>query len=765
MFIFFLFRCKNPALIRSIISLGFLCVLLPVYSQTSQPARPFLNMGMEIIDPVTALPKGWMKGDFNNLYTLRVDSTVSHSGRYSLLIHKTGKGPDAYISNKFSIPFIFKGDSITISGFLKTAELSGEASIWIEAIGKNNSSLGFYTAGSTLNGNSEWQKFTITIPFDAYDTESIDMGSSLEGSGKVWLDDLALTVDGKEIQSAPLYVGRKGYYKAEDDTAFIHGSRIEIKSITDAQLKNLINLGKVWGFLKYHHPEIAKGNYNWDAELFRVMPAVIAAPSTQKANEAIEQWLDKIPIPLNCKNCSELKKDSSIIRMPGYGDIFKKGNLSQSLIKKLTYILNNRNYKTHYYISFWSMVHNPEFRHEAPYAEMTYPDAGYRLLALFRYWNIIQYFYPNRHLTDENWNTILPGFIPIFIHARDTFQYEIACTKLIVRLKDTHASMGMQVKKIALLWGKLLPPVQVTFINKQLVITGYYTNDTVIRNNFFIGDIITMLDGRPVNERVKELLETTTGSNIERQLATIRLVVLRSDKTVRELEITRDDKKLQKSLPMYAGRSLNFAIDRPAIPDSSYQILKGNIGYVYPGKYKNAQLPGIKKAFADVKGMIIDLRCYPSEFMPFTFGSYIKQDSSVFVTFRETNLLHPGLFIPGKPLKNGGQAGADVFTKKIVVIVNETTLSQAEYTAIAFQSSPNVIVIGSKTAGADGNISPIILPGNITTNISGIGIYYPDGTETQRVGVRIDIPVKPTIKGIKEGRDELLEKAIAIINN
>lgn len=48
--------------------------------------------------------------------------------------------------------------------------------------------------------------------------------------------------------------------------------------------------------------------------------------------------------------------------------------------------------------------------------------------------------------------------------------------------------------------------------------------------------------------------------------------------------------------------------------------------------------------------------------------------------------------------------------------------------------------------------------------ISGIGVYYPDGTETQRIGIVPDITVKPTIKGIKEGKDELLEKAIEIIN-
>jgi C-terminal processing protease CtpA/Prc len=49
------------------------------------------------------------------------------------------------------------------------------------------------------------------------------------------------------------------------------------------------------------------------------------------------------------------------------------------------------------------------------------------------------------------------------------------------------------------------------------------------------------------------------------------------------------------------------------------------------------------------------------------------------------------------------------------------------------------------------------------TMISGIGVYYPDGTETQRVGIVPDVECKPTIQGIREGRDEVLEKAIEII--
>ena len=48
--------------------------------------------------------------------------------------------------------------------------------------------------------------------------------------------------------------------------------------------------------------------------------------------------------------------------------------------------------------------------------------------------------------------------------------------------------------------------------------------------------------------------------------------------------------------------------------------------------------------------------------------------------------------------------------------------------------------------------------------ISGTGVYYPDGSETQRVGVKLVMEVKPTIRGIIEGRDELLEKAIEMIH-
>ena len=82
---------------------------------------------------------------------------------------------------------------------------------------------------------------------------------------------------------------------------------------------------------------------------------------------------------------------------------------------------------------------------------------------------------------------------------------------------------------------------------------------------------------------------------------------------------------------------------------------------------------------------------------------------------------------------------------------------------MAFRAGAHTTIVGSTTAGADGNVSSIYLPGGLLTRISGNGVYYPDGTQTQRVGIIPDVEVKPTIEGLKQGRDELLEKAIKLI--
>ena len=229
-----------------------------------------------------------------------------------------------------------------------------------------------------------------------------------------------------------------------------------------------------------------------------------------------------------------------------------------------------------------------------------------------------------------------------------------------------------------------------------------------------------------------------------------------------EIEYISNDAKTQnKSLKLYPKDSLNIYRWYRKSEGKSYKKLDNNIGYVTLQTIEEEDISRIKSEFIDTKGIIIDIRNYPSTFVPFSLGSFFVSSSTPFVKFTNGNVDNPGEFTFTNSIEIPSQG--KTYKGKLVVLVNELSQSQAEYTSMAFRAGDNTTIIGSTTAGADGNVSTIMLPGSLKTLISGIGINYPNGEETQRVGIVPDIEVKPTIKGIREGKDELLEKAIEII--
>jgi hypothetical protein len=309
-------------------------------------------------------------------------------------------------------------------------------------------------------------------------------------------------------------------------------------------------------------------------------------------------------------------------------------------------------------------------------------------------------------------------------------------------------------------------PFQAKFVEGSLVVTGYYADVHNVKEKFKIGDVIIHINGASVKNLVTKYLSLTPASNYGAKLRDLPgNYLLRSNNPQFNLEVLRSGKYLQQSISGIKKSSANF-FKYDWNRDSNapgYYLLAPQIGYIFAGRYKNNELDEIRQKFASTKGIVVDMRCYPSDELYNTFGNYIKSFSSPFIKFSECVANYPGVFVYTQPATNGGRSNNN-YKGKVVVIVNEFTQSNAEFVTMAFQSDSSVTVIGSTTSGADGNISNIVLPGDITTCISGSGVYYPDGTNAQRKGVKINYVIKPTIRGIKEGRDEVLEKAAEIIN-
>ncbi len=700
------------------------------------------------------LPTAW-KGTGWSL-----DSTNQSEGRYAVMLSSKGGGEEAFCSVLTAVTGTFKGSNVELRGKLKTEGVTGGyAGLWLRVdAGSTMLALeNMYKTG--LTGTTGWKDYTIKVPYNDERATSIVFGGLLTGAGKVWIDDLKLYIDGEPIEEATQK--QLALLPAEKDTAYARRSGVDTVMLNARQIQNLKLLGEVWGLLKYHHPAVAKGNFNMDAQLFRVLPQVLKTNNQSDFNTVLEKWVDGFGTPDAFGSYKPIDAKTAA-QMPDYGSVFKSGELSPALAQKLKYIVDHRNTGSNYYIDLVKGVGNPIFNHEIPYYGINYPDAGMRLLALYRYWNMIQYFFPYKHLIGQNWEQNLTDYIPQFAKAANSLDYELAALSLISSIHDTHAGLWSSHKALEDYRGRMVLPVQTRFIDDKLVVTGYYADTLGIKQKLQPGDVITAINGVAVSELVKKYLPITPASNYATQLRDVaNNYLLRSNNNTMTLQVTHDHTSMPIPLGLIPRKQLNTGIDHnPAPGTPGYHVMDGNIGYVFPARYKNAELPQIKKAFENTKGIIIDMRCYPSDFMPFTFVPYIKQGNAPFVKFTTPSVTHPGLFAVGNDLS---VRGSNDYKGKVVVIVNEHTQSQAEYTTMAFQASPNVTVIGSTTAGADGNVSAIMLPGGLSTMISGIDVLYPDGTETQRKGVKIDDEIHPTIAGIKAGRDELLEKAVALI--
>ncbi|UZR98809.1 S41 family peptidase [Chondrinema litorale] len=544
--------------------------------------------------------------------------------------------------------------------------------------------------------------------------------------------------------------------KADKDLEFDKGSNITLNNLKDQEETRLYNLGLIWGFLKYYHPAVAAGEYNWDYELFRILPE-LADLKGEEWDARLQSWIN---------NLGELKEGKE----PEYNDEVKiypdldwieNSGFSSDLVVALQKVKTAKRTGEHYYIELAKGVQNPVFLNENRYKDMPSPDAGFRLLALYKYWNMIQYFFPYKHLIEGDWKAVLAESVPKFIEADNELAYKLNMLELIGKIHDTHANIWGADSTLTAFKGERYTPISIRFIEDKAVVTGFYNEELAKETGLKIGDIITAVDGKPVDDLVKEKLKYYPASNYVTKLRGISRDLLRSNTETIAVEYTSGQNAKSATLKTYLPEKLDLRLT-DAKPDTCFSYLEPDIAYIYPGNIDAKHISDFMEEIQDTKGLVIDLRCYPSNFIVFTLGRHLMPEKTEFVKFTHGSIEQPGLFSIQKHISVGIK-NKDYYKGKIVILIDETTQSQAEYTTMAYRVAPNATVIGSQTAGADGNVSPLYLPGSVYSLISGIGVYYPDGTETQRIGIVPDIEVKPTIQGIRDHRDEVLESAINLI--
>jgi len=703
-----------------------------------------------------SFPDGWFQ--WGTGYSLEPDTVQRHSGKYSLSIKPTKeKNQDSFGCIAYSIPAKYEGDSITLKAYLKYTDVKEGYVGLLLRIDSHEGILNFDNMEKeNVQGSSDWKQFSVTLAYPM-EAKTIYIGAILSGSGNLWVDDFNISINGNN--PTVLKSTEQIHYKAYDDTEFDENSKIQEIEPSEKLVDDLFILGKVWGFLKYYHPEIRKGNYNWDYELFRFLPKFIKCKNVAERNSFLYDWISSFG---NIKtNIKPIDTSRNIYIEPNLSWINGK-EFGEKLNSLLTNIKNTKRQGTSFYLKTVSGIGNPIFDNENAYSSMKYPDFGYRLLSLYRYWNIIEYYFPYKNLIGERWDSTLEVFIPKFVNSKNELEYKLTTLSLIASIHDTHANIWGYDNTLLKYKGNNFAPLKVKFIEGKVVVYDYHNDSLGKETGLCKGDIITKINNESIEEVVKRKIPLTPASNYETQLREIALTLLRTNDSLLAIEYIHEGRIEIKKIYCTRGNLL-ISLNKYQKRDTCYKLLNNNISYLYPESLDPGYLNKLFPRIQSTKGLIIDLRCYPSEFIVYSLGEFLLTESKPFVKFTNASINTPGQFLFTNVF-TVGRNNPNYYKGKVVILVNELTQSQAEYTAMALKVVPAAKVIGSTTAGADGNISEISLPGGIKTAISGIGVFYPNGKGTQRVGIIPDIEIKQTINGIKNGVDEILNRAIIEID-
>lgn len=519
------------------------------------------------------------------------------------------------------------------------------------------------------------------------------------------------------------------------------------------QTQTLVAIGKVWGFLKYYHPQLATGKVDWDNQLVQLIDESATIQSKADLSARLLSSIKQLGPVKPCSRCSP-PDSTSFTRNLDLSWLADSSFFSPALCQQLIFIAANRNQRPNQYVR-WDPLRNRLDFSEAQYTAMALPNASYRLLGLFRYWNIIEYFHPAKYAMGQPWHQVLTQFVPRFQQATDTLRYQHALQQLISATHDGHAELVVP-PAYRLPWTKpfLFPSFDYRLLNDSLLVTGYLNDSLSQFDDIRRGDRLIRIGDHSVPELIDQRAPDFSGSNRSALIRQVLPVLLAGSQPVVQIDLIRDGQRLRKTVHRYRFEQFSY---RPPLPGLA-KAIPPTIGYVDLGKLQVGEVKQVMEQYQNRQGIIFDVRSYPKG----TFQricDYLNPAPKGFARYTKPDLSFPGLFRLGTE-QQVGRVNADYYRGKVAILCNGFTQSAAESTCVALRTAPQAKIIGTQSAGANGEVSYVTFPGGYQTRFSGRGVYTLDGQLILGPGVPIDIDATPSAADYLSGTDRALQAAI-----
>lgn len=530
-----------------------------------------------------------------------------------------------------------------------------------------------------------------------------------------------------------------------------------------SQTSKYKQFGLVWGFLKYHDPDISDGKYRWNEVFVKSIDKIDSIKNQDELNDFLFKFILKYG---SKQELIPLKEEEVMFKKNKSYQWIQTLPFSNKIKSKLQVLKNNSNIGD-FYSSIPKLTKIPSFKNETKLLNFNSSNKSHRLLTFFSFWNVIQYYNVNKYLISTPWYNQIDVYLPQFLEVDPKLEYAKVKSKFIASINDSHAFYVSRTVNDSLFQYK--PAFGVKIVNDTLVVNFIRNKTFAIENSIKLGDLIVEVNDldipSSIEKRVGRLISHSNKSFLKKWATWI---FFNQNDSIK-IKLKREENIETRYIKLYKNiETQDYSYLKSKQIRKKVELINDDIGYINLGSISKKELKSAFKEFAKTKGIIIDLRNYPKNISDRDIAKYLYPNKKKFI-----KVLFP---LKGRPsyakfdnttlsfIKDpfiAGSKNSKYYKGKVILLVNYFTQSKAEFIGMAIQASPNCVTVGSQTAGSVMNITTYRLPDDSLINFTSLGAFYPSGEGTQGKGLKIDHLVKET--SVNFLNDPYMKKAIELI--
>jgi C-terminal processing protease CtpA/Prc len=650
------------------------------------------------------------------------------------------------------------------------AEVAGppaRAMLWMR-VDRSGSQAGFFdNMGDRPITSGEWRYYEIVGDVDD-DAVSVNIGMMLMGTGRAWLDDVSLTDLGKSAAIEPP------------------------RPLSKRGLENLTAFTRLLGYVRHFHPSDEAAAADWNlfalegvraiegasdaADLARKLQALflplaptlrvfptgkapapgeqLAPPGNQPALKILSyrhtgfgQKTEQRFTPYHTERVSRDASSGQALEFPDPRQPFKADLPGAvSILMPLALYADGVGTLPH----SKPASQNPE---TPPSVRFTGNDRATRLADVALSWNILQHFYPYFDVVKTDWPAALTKALDSAATDPDEQAFLNTLRRMVAALHDGHGGVYSATDATG------AAPVMFGWVENRLVITQAAPQ---AGSGLQPGDVVLKVDGKDAAEVLAEKESLISGATPQ----------WRRFRSMTELRMGPKDSELKLEVQSPSGTPRLVVLKRDHESLAMRETRPPQVAEIKPGifyldldRIKDEDVEAVLPKLEQARGIIFDLRGYPR--VSPNLISHLTDKPIQSARWMVPIIIAPdqkGKISYDEPGRWNLQPIAPRLKAKMAFLTDGRAISYAESYLGIIEAYKLAEIVGEPTAGTNGNVNPLRLPGNFTMVWTGMKVLKHDGSQHHGVGIQPTVPLARTIRGVSEGRDEQLEKAIAVVS-